>query len=398
MEKNIIKVKNISKIYKLYDNNMSRLKEAFSIKNRNKFHKEFKALDDITFSIKKGETVGIVGTNGSGKSTLLKIITGVLSQTSGNLEVNGRISALLELGTGFNMEYTGIENIYLYGMITGLTKAEIDENVDEIIRFASIGEFIHQPVKSYSSGMFARLAFAVAVNVSPDILIVDEALSVGDMAFQEKSITKMKELRDKGTSILFVTHSLPLVRNFCDRSIWIDKGKLIIDGSTDLVCDQFQEFMESMNKTDLVIDSSNTYKKDLEVKTVKIKSVILDKESYLINEDIKIRVLLKFNKNITNYGIGIIIHDCDGKIVTLFNTVRDDIEFDKQINEIELVIPKNDFVYGKYHISVSLSDELAVFAYDKADYINSFKVYVTKNKNGVPIADGMFRAKHHWSY
>lgn len=395
MEHDIIKVENISKVYKLYDNNGTRLKEALLIKSKKKFHREFRALDGINFTIKKGESVGIIGTNGSGKSTLLKIITGVLSQTSGNLNVNGRVSALLELGAGFNMEYTGIENIYLYGMITGLTKEEIDNKVEEIIEFASIGEFIHQPVKSYSSGMFARLAFAVAINVSPDVLIVDEALSVGDMAFQEKSITKMKELRDKGTSILFVTHSLPLVRNFCSRAIWIDKGVMKIDGNTELVCDKYQDFMELKNKKDL---EKNIIKKCLEIKTIEIQKVSIEKSEYTIDEDIKVNIYLKFNKNITNYGVGIIVHNSDGKIVTLFNTVRDDIQFSNQSNNIQLVIPKNDFTYGKYYISVSISDELSVFAYDKLDYIKSFKVYVNKNKNGIPIADGMFRAKHYWRY
>lgn len=390
----LIKVSNITKVYRLYNKPIDRLKESLSLIKKTKYSTDFNALSDVSFSIRKGETVGIVGTNGSGKSTLLKIITGVLTQTSGEVNVVGRISALLELGAGFNMEYSGIENIYLNGMMMGLSREQVDERINEIIDFADIGEFVNQPVKTYSSGMFARLAFSVAINVNPDILIVDEALSVGDMAFQEKSITKMKELRDRGTTILFVTHSIPLVRNFCTRAIWINKGNLIRDGIAESVCDEFQEYMEEKDKKDKIFKPEHLEKE----KTIEIQEVTLDKETYMIDEDIHIKVKLKHNKDNLNYGVGIIIYDTNGRVVTLFNTVRDDIEFKEQLEEVSLIIPENDFVAGTYYITVSIADELAMFSYDKADYIKSFKVRVKKNKNGVPIADGVFRAKHIWSY
>ena len=209
MPNTAIKVSNLTKIYKLYDKPMDRLKESLHPLKKN-YHKDFYALNDVSFEVKKGETVGIIGKNGAGKSTLLKIITGVLTPTSGDVQVNGRIASLLELGAGFNPEYTGIENIYLQGTLMGFGHEEMAAKVDEILAFADIGDFIHQSVKMYSSGMFARLAFAVAINVDPDILIVDEALSVGDAAFQNKCIRKMEEIGDKGITILFVSIFLPI--------------------------------------------------------------------------------------------------------------------------------------------------------------------------------------------
>lgn len=192
-----IKVDNISKMYKLYDNSMDRLKEALGVgKKKRKLYKEHYALQNVSFDVCKGETVGIIGTNGAGKSTILKIITGVLNQTEGKLEINGRISALLELGAGFNMDYTGIENVYLNGTMIGFSKSEIDEKLHQILDFADIGEFIYQPVKTYSSGMFVRLAFAVAINIDPEILIVDEALSVGDVFFKQNVIKNLKNSKD----------------------------------------------------------------------------------------------------------------------------------------------------------------------------------------------------------
>ena len=198
-----IKVDNLVKKYNMYDNPMDRLKEVCSIRKKC-YHKEFSALNGISFEVEKGDAIGIMGKNGCGKSTLLKMITGVLEPTSGTIEVNGKVSAILELGTGFNPEYTGIQNIYLNGTMMGCSNEEVNKKLQSIIDFADIGDFINQPVKIYSSGMFARLAFAVAINVNPDILIVDEALAVGDTRFQIKCINQMKSLKEQGTTILFV--------------------------------------------------------------------------------------------------------------------------------------------------------------------------------------------------
>lgn len=249
MNKNTaIKVQNLTKTYKLYDKPIDRLKESLHPLKK-KYHKEFYALNNVSFEIKKGETVGIIGKNGSGKSTLLKIITGVLTPTAGRVAIHGKISAILELGAGFNPEMTGLENIYLNTSINGMNKAQTDKKIDEIVAFAELGEFIHQPIKTYSSGMKARLAFAVSINVEPDILIVDEALSVGDSAFQRKCFAKMEEIRAKGATILFVSHSEGSIVSLCNRAIWISNGNQIIDGTPKLVTGLYMKHINE-NKID----------------------------------------------------------------------------------------------------------------------------------------------------
>lgn len=224
-----ISVNDVSKMYKLYDNPMDRLKESLVL-SRKKKYKEHYALNHVSFQVHKGETVGIIGTNGSGKSTILKIITGVLSPTGGEVSVNGRISALLELGAGFNGEYSGLENVYLNGSMIGFSREEIDAKLQSILDFADIGEFIHQPVKTYSSGMFVRLAFAVAINIDPEILIVDEALSVGDVFFQAKCYRKFEEFKEMGKTILFVSHDLSSIGKYCDRVVLLNKGEKLAEG------------------------------------------------------------------------------------------------------------------------------------------------------------------------
>jgi len=244
----IIKICHVNKIYNLYDKSIDRLKEILGFRSKKRY-KESYALKDISFEVKKGETVGIIGTNGSGKSTLLKIITGVLSQTSGEVFVRGKVSALLELGAGFNMEYTGIENIYLNGTMMKYSDKEIDAKLQSIIDFADIGEYINQPVKTYSSGMFARLAFAVAINVEPDILIVDEALSVGDVFFQNKCFRKFEELRDKGITILFVSHDIESVKAMTSKVLWIEQGEQMMFGDKLEVCNAYLKSMLLENNT-----------------------------------------------------------------------------------------------------------------------------------------------------
>lgn len=237
-----IRVNDVSKMYKLYNNPMDRLKESLGL-SRKKAYKEHYALHHVDIEIKKGETVGIIGTNGSGKSTMLKIITGVLNPTEGNVEITGRISALLELGAGFNPEYTGIENVYLNGTMLGFTKEEIDERLDNILKFADIGDFVYQPVKSYSSGMFVRLAFAVAINIDPEILIVDEALSVGDVFFQNKCYRKFEEFKQQGKTILFVSHDLGSISRYCDRAILLNKGEKIAEGLPGAIIDKYKKVL-----------------------------------------------------------------------------------------------------------------------------------------------------------
>lgn len=235
-----IESKNLTKIYYLYNDPKDRILETLKIGKR-VYHQEFVALNKVSFNVEKGEVVGIIGTNGAGKSTLLKIITGVLAPTDGQIKINGKVSALLELGAGFNQECSGLENIYLNGRMMGYSRKEMDARCQQIIDFADIGEFINQPVKMYSSGMFARLAFAVAINVEPDILIVDEALSVGDIFFQNKCFKKFDELKRKGVTILFVSHDIGSVRQMCSRAIWLEKGHVKAIGEAPDICDMYMD-------------------------------------------------------------------------------------------------------------------------------------------------------------
>lgn len=240
--KAVIQVKNLEKAYKLYDKPSDRLKEALGL-SRKKKYKEHYALKGVDLTIYQGETVGIIGTNGSGKSTILKIITGVLNPTGGSVEVSGRISALLELGAGFNMEYNGIENIYLNGTMIGFSKKEIDDKMQDILSFADIGDYVYQPVKTYSSGMFVRLAFAVAINIEPEILIVDEALSVGDVFFQAKCYHKFEEFKEMGKTIVFVSHDLSSISKYCDRVVLLNQGVKLGEGSPKEMIDAYKQVL-----------------------------------------------------------------------------------------------------------------------------------------------------------
>ena len=237
-----IEVAGVQKIYKLYDHRRDRLKETLGF-SKKKRHRDHYALKGVDFTVKNGECVGIIGTNGSGKSTILKIITGVLTPSSGTVTVNGRISALLELGAGFNPEYNGIENIYLNGTMIGFTEEEIKERIQDILDFADIGEYVYQPVKTYSSGMFVRLAFAVAINIDPEILIVDEALSVGDVFFQAKCYHKFEEFKKQGKTILFVSHDLGSISKYCDRVILLNQGAKLGEGTPKEMIDIYKQVL-----------------------------------------------------------------------------------------------------------------------------------------------------------
>jgi len=272
-----IKVHNLTKTYKLYHEPIDRLKEALHPFKKT-YHKDFFALKEVSFEIKRGETVGIIGRNGSGKSTLLKMITGVLTPTQGRVSVHGKISAILELGAGFNPEMTGLENIYLNTSINGLNRKQTDAIVEEIIAFSELGEFIYQPLKTYSSGMKARLAFGVAITVKPDILIVDEALSVGDAAFQRKCFAKMEQIRESGATILFVSHSESSIVTLCSRAIWISNGEKIIDAEPKLVTGLY---MKNANKKrinkDAIMQELDALQKKIP-QSSSIKSAVIEDE------------------------------------------------------------------------------------------------------------------------
>lgn len=238
----VIHFQNVSKSYPIYESPSDRLKELMTL-NRIAYHRDFWALRDVSFDVRRGETFCVIGENGSGKSTLLQIVAGILQPTTGTAQTNGRVAALLELGSGFNPEFTGKENVYLNAAILGLSTAEIDRKYDEIEAFAEIGDFINQPVKTYSSGMTVRLAFSVAIHVNPDVLLVDEALAVGDIYFRQRCMRKVHELRAKGVTILFVSHAIGDVKAIGDRTLWLDNGHVRELGETELVISKYLAYM-----------------------------------------------------------------------------------------------------------------------------------------------------------
>ncbi len=346
METTAISVENVSKIYKLYDKPSDRLRESLGL-TKKKLSQDHFALNDVSFEIKKGETVGIIGTNGSGKSTILKIITGVLNPTMGQVNIEGRISALLELGAGFNMEYTGIENIYLNGTMMGFSKAEIDARMEDILSFADIGDFVYQPVKTYSSGMFVRLAFAVAINIDPEILIVDEALSVGDVFFQVKCYHKFEEFKKMGKTILFVSHDLGSICKYCDRAILLNKGVKCAEGEPKEIVDIYKQLMVNDNNEQAVAGAANglqsiqmgEWSKHLsnnpqfltygERQAEVIDYALLDEKgqitsNILKNTEFTIRMKVRFNQDLQEPVFAFTIKDLQGTEVTGTNTMYED--------------------------------------------------------------------------
>lgn len=285
----VIKIENLNKEYKMFASKKDRLLETI-IPGYSK-HGVFKALDDFSIEIKKGEVLGILGKNGAGKSTLLKIITGVVTQTKGNIDINGKISSLLELGAAFNPDLTGIQNIYQHGQVMGLTKEQIEEKRQDIIDFADIGEHLYQPVKTYSSGMFARLAFACAINVDPDILIVDEVLSVGDMAFQLKCFKKFEQFKEKNKTIIFVSHSINDILNNCNRAIILDSGKKIFDGDVKAGVDNYKRLI-----TGMLSDKNNEFSK--KGKTLETQKVAVTSD----DENIEWKKYFTINPEMLTYG------------------------------------------------------------------------------------------------
>lgn len=422
MEDNIvIKIENLSKIYKLYDRPIDRMKESLSIRKK-KYGREHYALNDITFEVKKGETLGIIGTNGSGKSTILKIITGVLTPSLGNVEVNGKISALLELGAGFNPEYTGLENIYLNGTMLGYTKEEMEKKLNPIIEFADIGEFIDQPVKTYSSGMFARLAFAVAINVEPEILIVDEALAVGDVRFQIKCMDKMKKMMEGGTTVLFVSHDINTIRKFCMKAIWLNNGIMKSIGEVNRVSDEYLDFLkcaENNNKTqnenkteeetkeEQIENETKEQNQENKSKLNEYKGIIaevvdfkiLNKSNNIVNvakfdEYLKIEVTYEvYDKNIKDPVLGIAIKRIDEDYICGLNTLLDkvSIPWKHGKNKFQLEYPNGTrSVGGKYYFDVALFEQTATVP---IQYISRIKeIIITCDY----IGEGRYIIPHVW--
>ena len=389
MSDNSIIVKDLVKVYNLYDSPVDRLKEVLHIGRKSR-HQEYYALNGINFEVKRGETFGIIGTNGAGKSTLLKMITNVATPTKGTIEVDGKISALLELGAGFNSEYSGLENIYLNGVMMGYTREEMEERVDVIAEFADIGDFLYQPVKTYSSGMFARLAFAVAINVEPDILIVDEALSVGDVFFQNKCFRKFEELRSRGITVLFVSHDISTVKQMCSRVLWIEKGVQQMVGDSVEVCNAYsnsilekraQEFEQKQaDSTEVLVEGYETEKYELEnypaitytnestlSEDVEIVSTfILDSNNEMVtecevNKEYSVNIIFSSKRDIASCIAGFVLETVKGLWVINTNSVINGRETGFKVSKdtldrVEFHFTMPAIMTGDYVLGVAISE------------------------------------------
>ena len=381
---NAIELNGVSKIYKLYNNKKERLKETFSL-TKKKYHQDFYALKNINLKIKKGGIIGFLGKNGAGKSTLLKIITGVLTPTFGEVKVNGKISALIELGAGFNREYTGMENIYNYGVLMWYSKEEMKKKVKEITDFADIGNFIYQPVKNYSSGMFARLAFSVAINIEPEILIVDEILSVGDFVFQHKCFQKFKELMKKGITILYVTHNTQDVLKYCKEAVLLKNGEIIYQSNdvksvvfeyekTFRKIDRGEKSKENFIESPFVIEQIDNLSTEVNKKVNEkrmgtheaiIKSLRISDEKkennrnnvFISGEKIKFEFEILSKREFKSVILGFSIKTITDDVIWGDNTLKDypELKLKKGKNIIEVEFELN-IVSGDYFIYAGLAD------------------------------------------
>ena len=392
-----ISVQNLTKIYKLYDSPQDRLKEALN-PFRKKYHHDFHALSDVSLEIRKGETVGIIGQNGAGKSTLLKVITGVIAQTSGHVQVNGRISALLELGAGFNPEISGLENVYFNGTIQGFSREQMDAKLDDILSFADIGDFIHQRVKIYSSGMFLRLAFALATHIEPEILIIDEALSVGDTIFQAKCFDKIKSLMESGTTTLFVSHAMNTVTSFCDRALMLDGGTLFAEGTPKDVCLTYfelqrkrehekKEIIKQQKKREMpngsvsgqkgfntsrVGNESRFGSGDAEIIDLKIFDHEGNETFHLeTGRKFEIHVDIIFHKEVVNFCIGAMIKNPQGQNLLGIHSFHDRrMKFGVKFKGDNLSLKLESEMLlnpGKYTFNLGIADAVTDFEYNTLD-------------------------------
>jgi len=400
-----IQVAHLSKRYRIYDGPRDKLLEMLGF-GKGSLHRDFWALEDVSFELESGQTLGIIGQNGSGKSTLLQILAGIMRQTRGDCFVNGKISALLELGSGFNPEFTGRENVFMNGAILGLGTREMQERFDAIARFAEIGDFMEQPVKTYSSGMFMRLAFAVAVNVDPDILLVDEALAVGDLIFQHRCMHRMNKLREAGKTIILVTHDLGAVTKFCDRALLLDAGRLLEDGKPDLVVQKYRALMFERERRYSSSDRDSSPGEDVDTvvaagqipvaRTIPNidhrfgngEATLLGVE--LINQQgnptrdvfagqaVVIRVSAQFNKDVEHPILGYTLRDRLGVEISACNTSYSGRPLPAaQAGDIitsDFYIPMPHLAAGSYSISPAVA-EGSVLKHDMCDWIDNALVF-----------------------
>jgi ABC-2 type transport system ATP-binding protein len=417
----VIRVDNVHKGFKIYYDKGSTLKEKLIFKNRNR-HEVHKVLNGVSLSIKKGEVVGLIGENGSGKSTLLKLMTKIIYPDKGSITIKGKVSSLLELGAGFHPDMTGRENIYTNASIFGLTKKEIDKRLNKIIEFSELGEFIDNPVRTYSSGMYMRLAFSVAINVDAEILLVDEILAVGDASFQSKCFKKMQEIKNHGTTIVIVSHDLSSIEKLCDKAVWIDEGyKRIESRPHDAIAQYLDKIMNKENHVENVNSETDnkesreaekesdekeqikeiasqknndnrTGNKKLEIVSVKMIDLETNKEKYTFKPESKVKIIIDYVRNDSKMletiaGIGIFRNDgvnCYGTNTYIDNKEKLKV---KDSGVIEVSIDNIQLLEGEYTLDVALHDEYGT-QYDYIRRIKSFNIYSITRDTGI------FRLNH----
>lgn len=381
-----ISVKNLGKCYQLYAKPLDRLKQLL-FRGKRQYFREFPALQDISFDVMPGEVVGIIGRNGSGKSTLLQIVCGTLTPTTGEVSVKGRVAALLELGAGFNPEFTGRENVFMSAAILGLSQMEIRDRLDEIIDFSGIRDFIDQPVKTYSSGMYVRLAFAVATSVDPDILVIDEALSVGDGAFARKSFNRIMQMRDSGKTILFCSHSLFQVESLCARAIWINNGRLMAEGDSATVVAAYQNFLDrdSLASADAGVGNEPksagappqghahivSVKVEVDGQACKGVTAISGRSSLALH------IGFASDPELPCPCVGFTLHATDGRTLTSAATWEDELILHREPDgsgQVSLAFDRLPLLKGEYLLSVHLLCERGLHIYDSANAVANLQV------------------------
>jgi lipopolysaccharide transport system ATP-binding protein len=378
----MITANNLTKIFRLYKKPSDRLREIITGEI---FHRNFHALSEVSFHVQEGETLGIIGENGSGKSTLLKILTGILLPDGGSFHVEGRITGLLELGTGFNQEFTGLSNIYMNGTYLGLSKAEIDSRLDQIVAFAELGDFIDEPIKTYSSGMIMRLAFAVAIHAEPRCFVVDEALSVGDVYFQQKCMKRLKDFRAGGGSIVFVSHDLNAVKVLCDKALLLDKGRVVEDGNPEDVVNVYNFLMAKRSKGQEISCQIDQEKTSYGNNKINVESLdIIDSRGnkadvLLSGKPVEIKLFLNANQTVSELTVGILIRDKFGQDIFGTNTFHMNQSMQMEQDgrcEVSFFFEEFNLGPGKYSVSVSLhtGDTHVNECYQWVDRIKTFEV------------------------
>ena len=392
-----IKADKLGKEYQLYGRPLDRLKQIFA-GNKRRYYREFSALSDVSFELKKGEVLGLVGRNGAGKSTLLQLICGTLTPSIGSVNVQGRIAALLELGAGFNPEFSGRENVYLNASILGLSRDEIDDRYAAIVEFSGIGEFIDQPVKTYSSGMYVRLAFSIATSVDPDILIVDEALSVGDGAFARKSFDRIMKLKAKGCTILFCSHSTYQIEALCGRAIWLEKGRVQMMGNPATVVANYQGFLdrdgrstnEEVSKEDFSPKGhSRIVRVDTSVDGIVGKSL----EVRSMEQALGVSVCFASDLALPSPVVAVTLNAPDGRTITSSSTQADGLVLERDANgrgTAMIEFPAIPLLKGEYFVWVYLLSEDGIHVYDTAGNV------ATLHFSQKSLEQGLVSLSHDW--